>query len=94
MIGQWKSGGDGANTTKALMAEMFHSWWLFTGGIVHFLTSLNAGGNICSVLCLFFNELELCAKTARSDGLVLIFTIDSFVLPKIVLYFQLLHQTS
>ena len=34
-------------------------------GIVHFLTSLNAGGNICSILCLFFNEHELCAKTAR-----------------------------
>ena len=25
-----KSGGDGANTTKALMAEVLHSRWLFT----------------------------------------------------------------
>ena len=31
--------------------------------IVHFLTSLNAEKHY-SVLCLFFNEHELCAKTA------------------------------
>ena len=47
------------------MAEMLHSRWLFTGGIVHFLTRLNAGGKNCLILCLFFNEHELCAKTAR-----------------------------
>ena len=45
-------------------------------------------------LCLFFNELELCAKTARLNGLFFIFTTNSFVLSKIVLYFHLLHQTS
>ena len=59
-----KSGGDGANTTKALMADDI-TFTVVIYWIVHFLTSLNAGGNICSVLCLFFNELELCAKTAR-----------------------------
>jgi hypothetical protein len=65
MIGQWKSGGDGANTTKALMADNTTFTVVIYRGIVHFLTSLNAGGNICSCLCLFFNEHELCAKTAR-----------------------------
>ena len=65
MIGQWKSGGDGANTTKALMAENASFTVIIYWRIVHCLTSLNTGGNIFSILCLFFNELELCAKTAR-----------------------------
>ena len=78
--------------------------------VVHFLTSLNAEKH-CSVLCLFFNEHELCAKTTRSyvyfltsmnyvlkllDNLVYFsfFTINSFAFSNIVLYAQLLHQTS
>ena len=43
---------------------ILHSQWLFTG-IVHFLMSLNADGNICLILRLFFNEHELRAKTAQ-----------------------------
>ena len=64
MIGQWKSGGDGANTTKALTADNVTFTVVIYRRVVHFLTSLNAEKH-CSVLCLFFNEHELCAKTAR-----------------------------
>ena len=59
-----KSGGDGANTTKALMADNVTFTVVIYRRVVHFLTSLNAEKH-CSILCLFFNEHELCAKTAR-----------------------------
>ncbi len=45
-----QSGGDDENTTKAQKLMIMHSQWLFTGKLVHFLMSLNSGGNICSLL--------------------------------------------
>jgi len=57
--------------TKALKAEVLHSGWLFTGNWFIFLeTSLNSGGTCAHDLCLYFNELELCAKTARSSHII------------------------
>ena len=46
--------------------------------IVHFLTSLNAEKHY-SILCLFFNEHELCAKTARISLFYFLTSIDSVV---------------
>ena len=65
MIGQWKSGGDGANTTKALVADKSTFAVVIYRRIVHFLTSLNAGGNICSVRVYFLTSLNLAVNTAR-----------------------------
>jgi hypothetical protein len=53
MIGQWKSGGDGANTTKALMADNTTFTMVIYRGIVHFLMSLNAGETFAHVMFIF-----------------------------------------
>ena len=46
------------------MADEFTISKGYLPGWVNFLMSLNAPKH-CSNLCLFFNEHELCAKTAR-----------------------------
>ena len=66
MIGQ-KDGADGRNTTKAQNANSMAITEVIYWRRVHFLISLNSGGNSCSILCLFFNEHELC-KTARNTS--------------------------
>ena len=60
-----QSGGDDENTTKAFKGWSTTFTMVIYREIVHFLTSLNAGRNICSWLMFIFSELELCAKTAR-----------------------------
>jgi hypothetical protein len=59
-----RSGGDGANTTKALiwLKGYIHNGYL----PVHFLMSLNAGGNICSSYVYFLTSMNSAFKTARS----------------------------
>ena len=72
-----KSGGDGANTTKAFMAdevtftkviyrEMIHFLMSLNllKAYVYFLTSMNSALKLLGSLRLFFNEHELYAKTA------------------------------
>ena len=92
-----QSGSDDENTTKASKAEVLLSRRLFTGiwFIFYFKMSLNSGGTFAHCLCLFFNELEVRIKIARSNGhWFLDFTFNSFVLSKVVLLAQLLHKTS
>ena len=49
------------------------SQWLFTG-VCSFFNELE-----CSILCLFFNEHELCAKTARISLFYFLTSINSAV---------------
>jgi len=56
-----KSVGDGKNTTKVQKLIIMRSQWLFTKGKFIF-NELELWGNICSLLGIFFNELELRVK--------------------------------
>ena len=60
-----QSGGDDENTTKASKADGNTFTIVIYQKMVHFLMSLNSGGTFAHCLCLFFNELEFCVKTAR-----------------------------
>jgi hypothetical protein len=60
-----KSGGDDENTTKASKADDNAFTMVIYRKLVHFLMSLNSGGTFAHCLGLFFNELELCIKTAQ-----------------------------
>ena len=60
-----QSGGDDENTTKASKADDNTFTMVIYQKLVHFLMSLNSGGTCAHCLCLFFNEHEVRAKTAR-----------------------------
>ena len=49
-----RSGGDDENTTKAKKADDNAFTMVIYRGSVHFLMSLNSGGNICSLLMFNF----------------------------------------
>ena len=58
-------GGDDENTAKAQKLTIRHSQWLFTGS---FFNELKCWGEtFAHDLCLFFNKLKLCAKTAHGE---------------------------
>lgn len=64
------NGGDDENTIKASEADDNAFTMVIYRKLVHFLMSLNSGGNIFSLLMLIFNELELHVKTARSSHII------------------------
>ena len=51
---------------------------IYRDRFIFYLTSLNAPKH-CSILCLFFNEHELCAKTARISLFYFLTSINSVV---------------
>ena len=67
MISQ-KNGGDERYTTKAQKADRMAITKVNSRRWVHFLTSLNRG-ELCSVVGLFFNELEPCNNICSEVGL-------------------------
>jgi hypothetical protein len=80
-----KSGGDGEHDQGFKRLKIIHSQWLFTGN-GSFFNELKLWGKHLLIAYVYFltSLLELCAKTARYNGLVLI-------LPLNTLFFQRLY---
>lgn len=72
-----QSGGDGKNTTKAqkLMIIIHNGYLLEVGSF--FFNELKLWWNICSLLGLLFNELELCVNMLMIMVIDIGFTVNT-----------------